>query len=113
MRPLLLPLIAIFALVASSAAPLPVYGKDKERKTEERRAKKAAQEAAFAALQRGEILPVTRIMQIATSRVPGDIIEIEYKAGPVYEVEILTPDGRVKEIKLDARSGEVIRIKDD
>mgnify|MGYP000909762227 CR=1 FL=1 len=112
-RPALAVLVALACLPALSVAPLPSLGKDKDRKAEERRAKQEAQRAALAALQRGEILPLARIMQIATARVPGDIIEIEYKAGPKYEVKILTPDGRIKEIKLDARTGEVIKIEDD
>jgi len=108
----LLPLLIAVSLVTGAAAPVPSLGKDKDRKAEEKRAKKEAQEAALAALQRGEILPLARIMAIATSLVPGDIIEIEYKAGPQYEIEVLTPSGRIREIKLDARTGEVIKIKD-
>lgn len=90
----------------------PALGKDKDRKAQERAAKQQAQQAALAALQRGEILPLARIMQIATTRVPGDIIEIEYKAGPKYEVKILTPEGRIKEVKLDAKTGEITKIED-
>ena len=72
-----------------------------------------AQQAALAALQRGEILPLARIMAIATSTVPGDIIEIEYKAGPKYEVKILSRTGRVIEMKIDARTGEILAMEDD
>ena len=95
-----------------ASACVPAFGKDKDRKAEERAAKQQAQQAALAALQRGEILPLARIMQIATTRVPGDIIEIEYKAGPKYEVKILTPDGRIREVNLDAKTGEIIKIED-
>lgn len=100
------------SLVAGAGAPTPAFAKDKARKAEEKRAKKEAQQAALAALQRGEILPLARIMAIATSVAPGDIIEIEYKAGPLYEVEVLTSTGRIRELRLDARTGEVIRIKE-
>lgn len=98
--------------LAAASICAPAFGKDKDRKAEERAAKQAAQQAAMTALQRGEILPLTRIMQIATTRVPGDIIEIEYKAGPKYEVKILTPEGRIKEVKLDAKTGEITKIED-
>ncbi|MCW5580617.1 MAG: PepSY domain-containing protein [Luteimonas sp.] len=112
MRTFLLPLLVAFSIAAGAAVPAPALASDKDRKAEEKLAKKQAQEAALAALQRGEILPLTRIMAIATTHIPGDIIEIEYKAGPLYEVEVLTPSGRIREIKLDARTGEVIKIKD-
>jgi len=104
-------LLACCLALASLCTP-PAHGKDKDRKAQERAAKQQAQQAALTALQRGEILPLARIMQIATTRVPGDIIEIEYKAGPKYEVKILTPEGRIKEVKLDAKTGEITKIED-
>ena len=111
MRILLSSVIAA-CLVVGAGAPTPSFGKDKPSKAEKKRAKAEAQRAALAALQRGEILPLARIMAIATSTVPGDIIEIEYKAGPQYEVEVLTSSGRIREVKLDARTGEVIQSKE-
>ena len=108
--PLALAPLLLAPAAAAGTPPGPAVGKDK---TAERRAKKEAQEAAFAALRRGEILPLTRIMQIATTRVPGDIIEIEYKAGPRYEVEILSKAGRIIKMKIDARTGEILEMKDD
>lgn len=107
-----LPLLLLACCLAVAGLCTPAYGKDKDRKAQERAAKQQAQRDALAALQRGEILPLARIMQIATTRVPGDIIEIEYKAGPKYEVKILTPEGRIKEVKLDARTGEITKIED-
>lgn len=107
-----LPFLFLACCVALASMCVPALGKDKDRKAEERAAKQQAQQAALAALQRGEILPLARIMQIATTRVPGDIIEIEYKAGPKYEVKILTPDGRIREVNLDAKTGEIIKIED-
>lgn len=109
MRPFL-SLIVLAIALGGGVLSAPAVGKDTPA---QKRAKKEAQEAAFAALQRGEILPLTRIMQIATSKVPGDIIEIEYKAGPKYEVEILSTSGQVIKMKVDARSGEIIEMKDD
>jgi uncharacterized membrane protein YkoI len=69
-----------------------------------------------AALQRGEVLPLTRILAIAQEQVPGDIIEteLESKRGAlVYEIKVLTQSGRVREIKIDARNGKVLKIEDD
>ena len=109
MRPYL-PLVLLVVAFGGTTASAPAPGKDKAA---EKQAKRDAQEAAFAALRRGEILPLTRIMQIATAQVPGDVIEIEYKAGPNYEVKILSRTGRVIEMKIDARTGEILAMEDD
>ena len=49
--------------------------------------------------------------------VPGDVIEVELDHdddhGWEYEVKVLTANGRVREVKLDARSGMVRKIEDD
>ncbi len=72
--------------------------------------------AAREALQRGEILPLTRILNIALERVAGDVIEVDLDReddGWEYEVKILTPTGRVREVTLDARTGRILKIEDD
>lgn len=71
---------------------------------------------ARALLQRGEILPLARILDVAQRRVPGDVIEVELEhedGGWEYEVKVLTPAGLVRKITLDARSGAVLKVKDD
>lgn len=68
------------------------------------------------ALQRGEVLPLVKILAIASEQVPGDVIEVELedeKKALVYEIKILTSTGRVREVKIDARTGKVIKIEDD
>lgn len=69
------------------------------------------------ALQRGEVLPLVKILAIANQQVPGDVIEVELedekKKGLIYEIKILTSTGRVREVKIDARTGKVLRIEDD
>jgi len=72
--------------------------------------------AAREALQRGEILPLARILAIVAGHVPGDVIdvELERKHGRWrYEVKVLTSTGRVREVKLNARDGAVLEIEDD
>jgi len=107
-----MPVLVLACFLALLTAGMPASGKDKDKKAQERAAKQEARQAALDALQRGEILPLVKIMELATARVPGDIIEIEYEAGPKYEVKILTPEGRIREVKLDARTGEVLKIED-
>ncbi|HRN61395.1 MAG TPA: PepSY domain-containing protein [Luteimonas sp.] len=68
-------------------------------------------------LQRGEILPLNHILQIVQRRVPGDVIDVELdrssKHGWEYEVKVLTSTGRVLEVDLNARTGEIRKIEDD
>lgn len=68
-------------------------------------------------LQRGDILPLRRILEIVHARVPGDVIEVElehsHHHGWEYEVKVLTDKGRVREVKLDAGTGKVRKIEDD
>jgi uncharacterized membrane protein YkoI len=69
-----------------------------------------------AALQRGEVLPLAKILAIAQEQVPGDVIEVELESkrgALVYEIKVLAQSGRVREIKIDARNGTVLKIEDD
>lgn len=69
-----------------------------------------------AALQRGEVLPLARILAIAQEKVPGDVLEVELESkrgALVYEIKVLAQSGRVREIKIDARNGTVLKIEDD
>ena len=73
-------------------------------------------DAIRAALQRGEVLPLARILAIAQEKVPGDVIEVELeskRAALVYEIKVLTQSGRVREVKIDARTGSVLSVEDD
>ena len=68
------------------------------------------------ALQRGEVLPLSKILAIAAQRVPGDVVEVELEDEDrvlVYEIKILTEGGRVREVKIDARTGVVLEIEDE
>jgi uncharacterized membrane protein YkoI len=67
-------------------------------------------------LQRGEILPLSRILPIVQQQVPGDVIEVELghgKHGWEYEVKVLTASGLVREVKLNAGNGTIRKVKDD
>lgn len=68
------------------------------------------------AVARGVVLPLPRILHIAQHRVPGEVlkVELEEMSGRLgYDVKILTADGRVQEIKLDARTGTILKVEND
>lgn len=78
--------------------------------------KKSDHEAARAALARGEILPLPRILTIATGRVPGDVLEVELEDEHgrfIYDLKILAKNGRVREVEIDAKTGAVMKVEDD
>lgn len=95
------PLIVLLALLCAAGTAAD-SGKDHER--------------ARAALSRGDILPLARILAIAAEQVPGDVIKVELEnehGRMIYELKILADSGRVREIELDARTGAVLNIEDD
>jgi len=62
----------------------------------------------------GEILPLERLLPrvVAGRNLRVLEVELEEKHGRlIYEMELLDADGRVLEIEVDARSGEVIEEK--
>ena len=76
----------------------------------------ADQKAASAALARGEILPIVRVLGIATAAVPGDVLKVKLEREPFgfkYEVKILARNGRVREVEVDAKTGRILEIEDD
>lgn len=104
-----LPIVAL-ATAALLYAPL-AQGAPKDAARD-----RADQQAASKALARGEILPIIRVLGIATARVPGDVLKVKLERksfGFQYEVKILARNGRVREIEIDARTGAVRSIEDD
>lgn len=59
----------------------------------------------------GKLLPFEAVMQLVSQRHPdSQILEVELDDEDgqlIYEIEILTTEGTVREIELDAASGEV------
>ncbi|MGG5290098.1 PepSY domain-containing protein [Pseudomonas shirazensis] len=75
------------------------------------------QDEALALRQKGVILPLEQLLDSALGRYPGARLleaELEEKHGRYeYEVELLTLEGVVREIKLDARSGVLLKDEED
>lgn len=68
-------------------------------------------------LEHGKILSLKRILDIVQAKVPGSVIEVELKHshhhGWEYEVKVLDGHGKVREVKLYARTGVIRKIEDD
>ncbi len=66
--------------------------------------------------QQGEILPLEKILAFARAEKNGEVLETEFEKKDgryIYEVEILDIQGQVWELKLDAKTGKLIKIKID
>jgi len=74
------------------------------------------QDEARDAVRKGKIMPLTAILEIVTKREPGTVMEVELetKNGKLtYRIEVLAANGRRREIRLDARDGDVLWAGDD
>lgn len=92
------------ALIALASAP-PADANDKRD-----------QELARRALLEGRIRPLAEITEMVTPLLPGTIlgVEIEVEKGRIiYEFDVIEPSGRLKEVDVDAATGEILKIEDD
>ena len=66
------------------------------------------------AVQRGEIRSLAEILAAIRDRLPGDIasVEVERKDGHwIYEFRVVDGGGRLFEVRVDARSAAIERVK--
>lgn len=73
-------------------------------------------EIARDAVERGEILPLAQVMTLLQDSHPGRVVEVEleYSEGAlVYEVELVTPDGRLIEVEVDAAKGTILAMDEE
>lgn len=71
------------------------------------------QDRARAALERGEIRPLDEVLAALKAARPGEVLKVELKRDDgiwQYEFKVLTPDGRRREVEIDAKT---LRILDD
>ncbi len=102
MKQLALPLLVLLALL-----PLPVGSQGTGQPDFE---------IAEDAVRRGEILPLATILERVAAVQPGRVIEVELEIEDgvlVYEVELISPDGRLLEVELDARTGDILSLDED
>lgn len=71
---------------------------------------------ARAAVERGAILTLNRILEVAARDTPGRVIDVELDEDDgryVYEVEIIGHGGQIVEMKIDAASGRILEREID
>lgn len=68
-------------------------------------------ERARRAVEAGEILPLADILQTVERSMAGRVIEVELdrEGGRwLYDLEIVSPDGQLHELEIDAATGAII-----
>lgn len=67
-------------------------------------------------LRSGSVLPLEQALEIQARELPGEVLKVELEdehGRAIYEIKVLAGDGRVRKIKLDAKSGLLTEIEDD
>ena len=96
--------LAAAALVAAAPRLADARDQDEARRDEVRRA-----------VESGEIRSLADILDAVRGKLPGEVagVEIERKDGRWrYEFRVVDGQGRLFEVYVDARSGEIERIKE-
>lgn len=73
------------------------------------------QDAVRLAVERGEILPLTAILDAVRSRLPGEIVGIDVDQDGrrwLYEFRVLDGKGQLFEVYVDGHTGDIARIKE-
>jgi len=99
------PLIALFLVLSlpplaawAQSAPTPDY------------------EFARDAVERGEILSLAEVLARLQDSHPGRVVEVELEQDDdmlIYEVELVTRDGRLIEVEIDAATGRIVSLDED
>ncbi|MCC7166201.1 MAG: PepSY domain-containing protein [Rhodospirillales bacterium] len=66
------------------------------------------------AVQAGDIRPLAEALAKVEATHPGRVLDVELEDGhgrPIYEVKLLTAEGQVLKIILDAKSLEILKVK--
>ncbi len=76
------------------------------------------QERALKALRAGEVLPLRTMLDEVESRYSGDILEVELDDDKedgrriwTYKIKLISPDGNVIKLRIDAKTKEILAIK--
>jgi len=101
-----LELLAVPLLAGFLLAPMPAAAGDHD---------KGAPDAVRRAVEAGEIKSLADILASLRGKLPGEVagVEIERERGRwIYEFRLVDDRGRLYEAYVDARSGEIERIKE-
>lgn len=73
-------------------------------------------EAARRAVEGGRALPLAEILERLQDRIGGEVVDVEFDRDDglyVYELDVVSPDGRLREISVNAATAEILEIEDE
>lgn len=73
-------------------------------------------EAARGALERGEVMPLAKVLDELRPRIDGEIVATEFERDDgrwLYEIKYIDREGRMIELQVDARTAKVLKAEDD
>jgi uncharacterized membrane protein YkoI len=95
------------ALVSLLALPLGASGKDRQPGCKDN------QNCALDAFRSGQIRPLSEVLAAVREKVPGEVIKVELDREDgvwIYEIKVLTPAGRRREVEINAQTLEIIKV---
>ena len=75
---------------------------------------KGDHDRARAAVQAGEVMPLSALLERLQRSHPGQVLELELEREDdrwIYEVRLLQADGQLLKLELDARTAEVLKLR--
>ncbi|MEX2525101.1 MAG: PepSY domain-containing protein [Gammaproteobacteria bacterium] len=107
---LVLPVLAVMAMPAPAFSGTPEDGLIMLADLDMEQARKLK--------QAGSIMPLEDLLKAVRREYPGQVIEVELEEADgrfYYEIEVLADDGIVRELDVDATTGEIldVEIEDD
>jgi uncharacterized membrane protein YkoI len=106
------PIRILIVVLMLAAAATPAMGDDQERESE---AERSERETVRAAVERGELKPLSVVLQAVRSKLPGEVvgIEIERDQGVwIYEFRVADDKGRLLEVYVDAATAQILKVKE-
>lgn len=110
MRILLMP-IAALSLAGLLSAGVPAHADDDGDDADGR-----TLDAVQAAVEKGTIKPFSELREIVIRRFKGDIVRVEPRrkhGGFLYKFKVLSPEGQLVEIEMDAASGRILEVENE
>src|SRR5215472_5902170 len=71
---------------------------------------------ASRAVQQGKARPLADILNQVRGRLGGEVVGLKFKSKNgryVYKLKVVTPAGQLREVSVDAATGEVVKDEDD
>ncbi|WP_052699165.1 PepSY domain-containing protein [Hyphomicrobium sp. 99] len=104
--------IFMVVLMVLGAATRVMGDDDHERESETDRSER---ETVRAAVERGELKPLSVVLQAVQSKLPGEVvgIEIEREQGVwIYEFRVAGEKGRLFDVYVDAATAQILKTKE-